>query len=67
MVEREQNKDDRRIIDIILTTKGKSMMEEQENAIKNAFKEILINLTDDELKEISAMLSKLEKIFSTSS
>ena len=66
MVERQAGKDDRRMINVALTGKGRSTLEEQGSCIKNAFKETLAYLTDEELKDISASLSKLRDVFSKS-
>ena len=66
MVERQAGKDDRRMINIILTGRGKAILKEQGDYIRNAFKEILAGLTDEELKDISASLSKLRDVFSKS-
>lgn len=64
MVERQTGKDDRRMINIVLTGKGKTILEEQGSYIKSAFKETLACLTAEELKDISASLSKLREVFS---
>jgi DNA-binding MarR family transcriptional regulator len=66
MVKRQASKDDRRMINIVLTGKGKSTLEERGSFIRNAFKETLANLTDEELKDISASLGKLRDVFSKS-
>jgi DNA-binding MarR family transcriptional regulator len=66
MVERQAGKNDRRMINIALTSKGKSTLDEQGSCIRNAFKETLAYLTDEELKDISASLSKLRDAFSKS-
>ncbi|MFC1846331.1 MarR family winged helix-turn-helix transcriptional regulator [Chloroflexota bacterium] len=64
MVERQACKNDRRVIYIALTAKGKSTLELKDSRIRNAFKETLATLTDEELKDISASLSKLRDVFS---
>lgn len=66
LVERQADKDARRVIDIILTSQGKSILEEPGNCTRNAFKETLAKLTDAELKDVSAALSKLQELFSKS-
>ena len=66
MVERQAGKADRRMINIALTNKGKTTLEEQDSCIRNAFKEALTCLTDEELKDISASLTKLRDVFSKS-
>lgn len=66
MVERQSGKDDRRVTNIVLTSKGKTTLEEQDSCIRNAFKETLSRLTDEEMRDISASLSKLRDVFSKS-
>ena len=66
MVERQAGKADRRVINIVLTSKGKTTLEERDGCIRSAFKETLSCLTDEELKDISTSLSKLRDIFSKS-
>jgi len=66
LVERQACKNDRRIINIALTGKGRSILEEQGGYLKNAFKETLAGLNKKELQDISASLSKLRDVFSKS-
>jgi DNA-binding MarR family transcriptional regulator len=66
MVERQAGKDDRRMINILLTAKGKATLEEQGICIKNAFKEVLASLTQEELRDITVSLVKLRDAFSKS-
>lgn len=64
IVTRHTNVDDRRIVNITLTDKGRKMVEEQDRLIKGIFKEKLSCLTDEELRELSVSLRKLRDIFS---
>ena len=64
IVERQISPPDRRMINIILTNKGKTILEEHDSHIRNATKETLFCLTDEELQDLSAALRKLQDIFS---
>jgi DNA-binding MarR family transcriptional regulator len=66
MVERQAGKADRRMINIVLTSKSKTTLKEEDSYIRNAFKEALSRLTDKEMKDISTSLGKLRDIFSKS-
>jgi DNA-binding MarR family transcriptional regulator len=64
MVERQAGRDDRRMINVVLTDKGKTTLEERGGSIRKAFKETLACLTDEELQDISVSLRKLRDVFS---
>jgi DNA-binding MarR family transcriptional regulator len=63
IVERQTDTEDRRMINIALTNNGKSIIEEHDSDIRNATRETLAGLTDEELRELSASLRKLRDIF----
>lgn len=64
IVERQTNIEDRRMLNITLTNKGKTIFREHDSHIKNATKEVLSCLTDKDLQDLSASLRKLKDIFS---
>ncbi len=63
IVERQTDAEDRRMIDVMLTNNGKTILEEHDSDIRNATRETLAGLTDEELRELSASLRKLRDIF----
>lgn len=64
IVERQIGTEDRRIINIMLTNKGKRIIKEHDSDIMNATREMLACLTDEELQDLSVSLRKLREIFS---
>jgi len=64
MVERQPEDRDRRIINIALTSKSKSLLRKHKRIMENAIKETLSSLTDKDLKELSTSLRKLRDILS---
>jgi MarR family 2-MHQ and catechol resistance regulon transcriptional repressor len=62
LVERQNNTSDRRTVNITLTDTGKTLIEENDKAIRNVIKEALDNLTGEEIKELSTSLTKLRDI-----
>ena len=64
IVERQPDTKDRRMINIVLTHKGKTTIEERDNSLRIAIRETLFCLTDEELEDLSASLRKLQGIFS---
>lgn len=62
IVTRQTDAADRRIINIALTDKGRTMMEEHDRLIKGSVKEKLSCLTEEELQELSVSLRKLRDI-----
>jgi len=64
IAERHTDTADRRTINIMLTDKGKATLEEHDRRIKNAIRETLSCLTNEDLADLSASLRKLRDIFS---
>ena len=64
IVGRQTDETDRRMIKIVFTDKGKTMIEEHDSSIRNAIRENLSCLTDEELEDLSTSLRKLKGILS---
>lgn len=64
LVERHTNMADRRMINIVLTAKGKTTIEEHDRRIREAMRETLSVFTDKELDELSESLRKLRDLLS---
>ncbi len=64
MVERNTDQSDRRMLDIQLTSKGNKVIEEHRKHIRDALRESMANLTNDELADVSASLQKIREVFS---
>ena len=64
IVERQTDTADRRTINITLTSKGRDVLQEHNHRVRNAIKETLSCLTDEELDDLSASLRKQRDIFS---
>jgi DNA-binding MarR family transcriptional regulator len=64
MVERQPDVSDRRIINITLTSKGRTLLKKHRRMIEGAIKKSLASLTDKELAELSTSLRKLRRILS---
>lgn len=64
IVRRDFSQSDRRMINVTLTAKGQAILKEHDSDIKNATKEMLSGLTDEELRDLSASLRRLRDIFS---
>lgn len=64
LVKRQTGTADRRTINIRLTSKAKTTLEEHDSRIKNAIRETLSGLSDEELEDLLASLRKLRDIFS---
>lgn len=64
IVARQPDTDDRRIINITLTEKGRKMIEEHDRLFKSSIQEKLSCLTDEELQELSVSLRSLRDILS---
>ena len=62
LVERNADAADRRTINISLTDRGRSFLEEHENNVINAIRENMSSLTDDELAGLSDSLRNLRDI-----
>jgi DNA-binding MarR family transcriptional regulator len=59
LVARQVDATDRRTLNIALTEKGRTLLEEHENAMVNAVKEKMSSLTGEELESLSASLRNL--------
>lgn len=64
IVERETNEEDRRMLNIRLKDKGKSIIKARDKQVINATREALSGLTDDELKQLSMSLNNIKDVFS---
>ena len=64
IVDRETNAEDRRMLNIKLSEKGKKMVKEHDRRVINATSEALACLSDEEVRELSVSLKKLTEIFS---
>lgn len=64
LVERRPDAADRRSINLALTEKGRSVLEEHGAAVRDSVKEALACLTDEELRQLSVSLRTLRDIFS---
>jgi DNA-binding MarR family transcriptional regulator len=64
MVERQPDARDRRIINIALTRRGKTLLKKNRRMIEDAIKKSLTTLTDEELEELSTSLRNLRQILS---
>ena len=64
LVQRETDTNDRRAINITLTSKGKSLLQQHDVMIKNALKEKLSDLTDEEIEDLQVSLRKVKDTFS---
>ncbi len=64
MVERQMGTADRRTINIVLTGQGKNTLKEHDSRIRNAIRETLSCLTDDELEDLSDSLRKTRDVLS---
>ena len=62
MVERQSNTKDRRITDITLTEKGKTIFKQCEDFLQANFREQLSFLSEKELEDLSLSLLKLREI-----
>lgn len=64
IVERETNSEDRRMLNIKLSGKGKTILKEHDRYVISATREALSSLNDDELQVLSDSLQNLKAIFS---
>lgn len=60
IVERKTDITDRRIINITLTSQGKTLLEEHKNSVISAVSETMSFLTEKELEDLSDSLRKLQ-------
>ena len=64
IIERRLNETDRRVINLILTEKGKNILKEMKHKMQNNTKQLLSCLTPAELKRMSSALDTLQEILS---
>jgi DNA-binding MarR family transcriptional regulator len=64
MVERQIGTADRRTINIVLTGQGKNTLKEHDSRIRNAIRETVSCLTDEELEDLSDSLRKTRDVLS---
>jgi len=64
LVERQTDVADRRIAIITLSTHGKAVLEEHKTSIMNAIRETMKQLSDEDLKDLSDTLRKLQDTLS---
>jgi len=64
MVERVPDPNDRRVINIVLTDKGRKILESHEKTIIDSISANLSALSEDELKELSTSLRSLKEMLS---
>lgn len=62
LINREVNPSDRRAINISLSPRGKTILEGNKIRFRNAVKESISVLSDEELQELSASLRKVQEI-----
>ena len=62
IAERQTNSDDRRVTNILLTSKGRAIFQERDRNIKKAIKDTLSQLTDEELEGLSGSLETMRDI-----
>jgi DNA-binding MarR family transcriptional regulator len=64
IVERQTGSEDRRMINVALTRKGRTTLDKHDSRIRNAVRETLSGFSDAELEDLSASLRKLQDLFS---
>ena len=64
IVERHPDTTDRRMVNIVLTDKGKTTLEEHDKSIRKAMRDTLSGFTDKELDDLSDSLRKLRDLLS---
>jgi DNA-binding MarR family transcriptional regulator len=64
IAERHADTNDRRMINIVLTDKGRATLEEHDRSIRKAMRETLSVFTDKELDDLSDSLRKLRDLLS---
>jgi len=64
IVERHTDTTDRRMINIVLTDKGKTTLKEHDKSIRKAMRDTLSCFTDKELDDLSDSLRKLRDLLS---
>ena len=64
LIKRQYDKEDRRVIKIVLTSKGKTVLKERLEDNINNYKKRLSNIPEDDLDTLSKSLENIEKILS---
>ena len=64
LVERKMDITDRRTINIALSVHGRAVLEEHKTSVMSAIQKTMSQLTDEDLKELSDSLRKLQDILS---
>jgi DNA-binding MarR family transcriptional regulator len=64
LVERHTDTSDRRMINVVLTAKGKATLEEHDRSIIKAMRDTLAVFTDEDLDDLSASLRTLRDLLS---
>ncbi len=62
LIERKINPSDRRAINISLSPRGRTVLEANKVRLRNAVKETMSALSDEDLEELSASLRKVQEI-----
>jgi len=62
LIEREINPADRRAINVSLSPRGKTVLEANKERLRNAVKETMSSISDEDLEELSASLRKVQNI-----
>jgi DNA-binding MarR family transcriptional regulator len=62
LIERQYNIEDRRVINITITAAGRRYFREGRERLKVRMREILSALPDDDVRELSAALSRVRQI-----
>jgi len=62
LINREVNPSDRRAINISLSPRGKTILEENKVGFRNAVKDSISALSDEDLQELSASLRRVQEI-----
>lgn len=62
LIERETNPADRRAINVSLSTRGRTVLEANKERLRNAVKEAMSAISDEDLAELSVSLRKVQNI-----
>jgi DNA-binding MarR family transcriptional regulator len=62
LIERKTNPADRRAINVSLSDRGKTVLEANKERLRNAVKETMAAISDEDLAELSASLRKVQDI-----
>jgi DNA-binding MarR family transcriptional regulator len=64
IVERKTDTEDRRVLNISITEKGKTLLKEHKANFRNAIETAMTSLTDNELEELSTSIRNIHDILS---